>query len=121
MGCDYYIIQALIITHKKNDSTDISFIKLDRFKMYLMCIFSYNWNKDNCNKLVNREIDQVADVYSNMDRTIYEKDQWKIQDLDIIDEYLDHVRNKNIDWKSVIKIEKKHLKMRKNITMKTNV
>lgn len=115
MGCDYYIIVALIVKYNRENEVDICFIKVDRLKMYLM--FKYNCDVDGEDyvQLANREIEHVGKVYSNMDRVIYENYKWNIDDKNVMSEYHAYLTNKGISLDSVINIERKHLKMKKQL------
>lgn len=118
MGCDYYIIVALIVEYNKNDTQDICFIKLDRFRMYFMFIYNYDEDRDDYDKLANKEIEQVAEIYSNMNRILYQNKKWNVQDKDRINEYYNHLNSKCINLDDVTKLETKYLKMKKTFRSK---
>ena len=115
MGCDYYIIVALIVKYNRDNEVDICFIKVDRLKMYLMFKYNCDANEEDYIRLANREIEYVGNVYSNMDRIVYENNKWNVDNKTVINEYYAYLANKGISLDCVINIERKHLKMKKQL------
>lgn len=116
MDCDYYIIVALIVKHVKDNITHSHFIKIDKLKMYYMFIYGYD-NTNNYTQLANNEIENVTKIYFNMDRTIYENRKWILQDKKFIMRYNTYLINNGIKLEDVINIQKKHYKMKKQLSI----
>lgn len=96
MSCDYYIIIHLVIDHTKNCQPVKEYLELGRMRMYYLF------------KNSNEEYNEMSEIYKKFDRLLYTNNRWTTQNEETINEYMECLKENNIDLSDVIRIEKKH-------------